>query len=163
MASQKLPLSTVTLVSDTNMNFWEHWHSNHKDADTELGSQQPPWFLRLPPLPLWRESLKFSQYFLTSLALTSLQESWQGGVKFTVQHFHLSRKRQHSKKVHDWTASPREQADSKQVAQSRRWLEKRNQKWEVMSWLEGMLLGGRLKRLTWRSVSFKGSQHWYYL
>lgn len=61
--------------------------------------------------------------------------------KFTVQHFHLSRKRQDSKKVHDWTPSPREQADSKQVAPSRSWLEKRNQKWEVMGWLEGMLLG----------------------
>lgn len=147
MASQKLPLSTVTLVSGTNMNFWGHWHSNHKDADTELGSQQPHWFLRFPPLPLWRESLKFSQYFLTGLApcmpvLSPASRRAEKEVsKFTVQHFHLSRKRQDSKKVHDWTASPREQADSKQVAPSRSWLEKRNQKWEVMGWLEGMLLG----------------------
>lgn len=33
-----------------------------------------------------------------------------------------------------------EQADGKQAAQSRSWLEKRNQKWEAMGWLEGTLL-----------------------
>lgn len=146
MTSQKLPLSTVTLVSGTNMNFWGHWCSNHKEADTELWSQQLHWFLCLPRLPLRREFevltvLPHRSCSPHACALTSLQESWEGGVKFTVQHFNLSRKRQDSKKVHNWTASPWEQADSKQAAQSRSWQEKRNQKWEVMGWLEEMLLG----------------------